>query len=361
MVICTILGTRPEIIKMSPVLRECERRDLPFYMIHTGQHYDYEMDQTFFDDLELPEPEYKINVGSWHHGEQTGRIMAGVEKILLSRKDTSITLVQGDTNTVLAGALASVKIPVKVGHVEAGLRSFDRSMPEEINRLVADHLSDLLFAPTNVSKNNLLREGIAEEKIYVTGNTVVDAVYQNVGIAKEKSNVLDRLGLSPQEYIAVTAHRAENVDNEKKLKNILEGIRRVSKHFDMPVVYPVHPRTQKMMLKFSASTEGITTVEPLGYLDFLLLEAKSWLILTDSGGIQEEACILKVPCVTLRENTERPETLEVSSNMLAGTAPEEILKASIEMAVKPRKWKNPFGEGESAKKIIQIYTNSDLV
>lgn len=349
-----VLGTRPEIIKMSPIIRECERKAFPYYIIHTGQHYDYEMDQAFFDDLELPEPEYKLNVGSWSHGEQTGRIMAGVEKILLTRNDTSITLVQGDTNTVLAGTLTSVKIPVKVGHVEAGLRSYDRSMPEEINRVVADHLSDYLFAPTNISENNLLREGIAEEKIHVTGNTVVDAVYQNVRMAEEKSKLLDRLGFSPRGYIVITAHRAENVDNEQKLKNILEGVRRVSKHFDLPVLYPVHPRTKKRIEEYRVSTEGITTIDPLGYLDFLLLEANARLIMTDSGGIQEEACILKVPCVTLRENTERPETLEVRSNILAGTEPEKIVGKSIEMAAKPRKWNNPFGDGKSANKILQI-------
>ena len=218
MVVGIVLGTRPEIIKLSPVIRECERVSIPYYVIHTGQHYDYGMDQAFFDDLGLPEPEYKLNVGSWGHGEQTGRIMAGVEKILLGRKDTGIVLVQGDTNTVLAGALAAVKIPVRVGHVEAGLRSFDRGMPEEINRVVADHVSDLLFAPTEESRGNLLREGIPDERIHVTGNTIVDAVYQNLGIAEEKSDVLDRLGLSPGGYITVTAHRAENVDDERRLR-----------------------------------------------------------------------------------------------------------------------------------------------
>ena len=354
MVICIVLGTRPEIIKMSPIIRECERRSLPYYVIHTGQHYDYEMDQAFFDDLELPEPLYKLNVGSWSHGEQTGRIMAGVEKILQSRRDTGIVLVQGDTNTVLAGSLAAVKIPVRLGHVEAGLRSFDRGMPEEINRVVADHVSDLLFAPTEVSRDNLLREGIADEKIHVTGNTVVDAVYQNMRIAEEKSDILARLGLSPGGYIVVTAHRAENVDDEQKLKNILEGIRLVSKHFNIPAIYPVHPRTRKKIEDYQASTHGITISEPLGYLDFLLLEANAKLIMTDSGGIQEEACILKVPSVTLRETTERPETLRVGSNTLAGTSYSFILEASKNIIQKQRNWENPFGDGKGATKIVQF-------
>ena len=204
MTIAVILGTRPEIIKMAPIIRECERRELDYFVLHTGQHYSHQMDSIFFEQLEIPAARYNLDVGSASHAEQTGRIMAGVENVLMDEKP-DIVLVQGDTNTVLAGALAASKLHIKVGHVEAGLRSYDRTMPEEINRVVADHISDYLFAPTENSRENLRREGIAEGKIWVTGNTIVDAVYQNLEIAKRKVNVLADLGLEPKEYFLGTA------------------------------------------------------------------------------------------------------------------------------------------------------------
>jgi UDP-N-acetylglucosamine 2-epimerase (non-hydrolysing) len=210
MTIAIILGTRPEIIKMAPVIRECQRRGLDYSIIHTGQHYSYQMDRIFFEQLELPQPDHNLDVGSGNHGEQTGRILADLEAVLMAERP-DVVLVQGDTNTVMAGALAASKLHIKVGHVEAGLRSYDRSMPEEINRVVADHVSDYCFAPTEISKANLLKEGIAEEKIHVTGNTVVDSVYQNLEIAMRKVNILADLGLEPKGYFLVTSHRQENV------------------------------------------------------------------------------------------------------------------------------------------------------
>ncbi|MDM7912778.1 MAG: UDP-N-acetylglucosamine 2-epimerase (non-hydrolyzing), partial [Methanotrichaceae archaeon] len=210
MTIAIILGTRPEIIKMAPVIRECQRRSQDFFVIHTGQHYSYEMDRVFFEDLELPLPEYNLDVGSGDHGEQTGKIMSGVEKVL-KKEQPNVVLVQGDTNTVMAGALAASKLHIKVGHVEAGLRSYDRNMPEEINRVVADHVSDYLFAPTKIARKNLLAEGIADDKISITGNTIVDSVYQNLEIARKKVQALEALGLSGREYFLATVHRAENV------------------------------------------------------------------------------------------------------------------------------------------------------
>ena len=348
-----ILGTRPEIIKMAPIIRLCEEKSVPYYLLHTGQHYSYEMDQTFFRDLELPEPRINLNVGSGTHAEQTASILVGVEKTL-QKKDTGVALVQGDTNTVLAGALAASKLHIPVGHVEAGLRSFDRTMPEEINRVVADHLSDFLFAPTEESKSNLLKEGIPEERIHVTGNTVVDAVHQNLSLAKEKSTILKLLSLEPGRYMVVTAHRAENVDNRDRLTGIIEGLGLVAEHLDQPIIYPVHPRTQKMIKEFRLTTRNLKVIQPLGYLDFLALEAASSLILTDSGGIQEEACILGVPCVTLRENTERPETLQVGSNILVGAEPERILRGALEMSRRKPDWPNPFGDGHSAERIMDI-------
>lgn len=348
-----ILGTRPEIIKMAPIIRLCEERATPYYLLHTGQHYSHELDKAFFTDLELPDPTFNLNVGSGTHAEQTASILLGVEKTL-QKSETSIALVEGDTNTVLAGALAAAKLHVPVGHVEAGLRSHDRSMPEEVNRVVADHLSDLLFAPTEESKQNLLNEGIPEEKIHVTGNTIVDAVHQNLKMAQEKSTILQQLSLDPKQYVVATAHRAENVDHKDKLAGIIQGLSLVAEHLDMPVVYPIHPRTQKMIKEFRLTTKNLKLIKPLGYLDFLALEAASSLVLTDSGGVQEEACILGVPCATLRENTERPETLQVGSNILVGTDPDRILRGAQEMSRRKTGWHNPFGDGKAAEKILTI-------
>jgi UDP-N-acetylglucosamine 2-epimerase (non-hydrolysing) len=350
--ILIVIGTRPEIIKMSPVIRECSSQGLEFSVLHTGQHYSYSMDSIFFDQLNLPSPEYKLDAGSGTQGAQTATILIGIENVLL-KHPPGIVLVQGDTNTVCAGALAAAKLHIPVGHVEAGLRSYDRTMPEEINRIVADHISDLLFAPTEISRQNLLREGIGEEKITVTGNTIVDAVMQNIKIGREKVHPLEKLGLEPGEYFLVTAHRAENVDDPVRLADILTGLKNTAEHFGLPVLFPMHPRTQKMVSEFSLSTEGIRVIDPVGYLEFLLLESKAALLLTDSGGVQEEGCILSVPCVTLRENTERPETIETGSNILAGTDPAKILDAAERMIDIPRTWNNPFGKGDASRRIIE--------
>ena len=357
--ICLVLGTRPEIIKLSPLIRECGRRQIPFFVLHTGQHYSYEMDRVFFEDLELPAPQYNLDAGSGLHGEQTGKILAGTERVLLAHRPDAV-LVQGDTNTVLAGALAATKLHIPVGHVEAGLRSFDRRMPEEINRVVADHVSDLLFAPTETAARYLRREGIPEEKISVTGNTVVDAVFQNQEIAKKKTGVTERVGAREGDFILVTAHRAENVDDRGRLAGILEGLGAVGEESGMQVIFPVHPRTAKMIREFGLETRGIRIVPPLGYLEFLLLESRAALILTDSGGIQEESCVLGVPCVTLRENTERPETLEVGSNVLAGTDPMAIRERSREMRSRDRGWENPYGDGHAGERILEVLARRGL-
>lgn len=351
MKIAIILGTRPEIIKMSPVIRECINRKLDYYILHTGQHYSYNMDRLFFEELNLPEAKYNLDVGSGSHGEQTAKMLSGIEKILLiDRPD--IVLVEGDTNTVLAGALAAAKLHIKVGHVEAGLRSYDRNMPEEINRILADHTSDLLFAPTTNSRDLLLKEGIPESKIFITGNTVVDALYQNQKIAKEKCDVLRKFSIEEKKYMLVTAHREENVDVEERLGGILEGLKRIYSEFHMPILFPIHPRTEKRIKEFNLKIpEGLQLIRPQGYLDFLLLEAGASIILTDSGGMQEEACILKVPCVTLRDNTERPETIEVGANVLAGIKSENIFKCAKEMLINKRYWRNPFGNGDAGVRI----------
>jgi UDP-N-acetylglucosamine 2-epimerase (non-hydrolysing) len=353
MTIAIILGTRPEIIKMAPVIRECQRRGLDYSIIHTGQHYSYQMDRIFFEQLELPQPDHNLDVGSGNHGEQTGRILADLEAVLMAERP-DVVLVQGDTNTVLAGALAASKLHIKVGHVEAGLRSYDRSMPEEINRVVADHVSDYCFAPTETSKVNLLKEGIAPEKIHVTGNTIVDSVYQNLEIAMRKGNVLSDLGLEPKEYFLVTTHRQENVDSKERLGEIIRGLEMVKSEFGLPVVFPVHPRTRKMVESFGFELDGIRAIEPLGFLEFLQLEANARLALTDSGGVQEEACILGVPCVTLRDNTERPETVDVGSNVLVGARSTQIVNGVRQMLEADAGLKNPFGDGNTGNRIIRI-------
>jgi len=354
--IAIVLGTRPKIIKMSPVIRECERRGLEYFVLHTGQHYSYEMDKVFFDELELPQPRYNLDVGSGSHAEQTGKIMTGVKKILV--EDQPDVLVQGDTNTVMASALAASKLHIKVGHVEAGLRSFDRNMPEEINRVVADHISDYLFAPTEIAKRNLLKEGLAADKISVTGNTIVDSVYQSLEISKRKVNVLKELGLKPKEYFLVTAHRAENVDDRERLGEIISGLKLIGREFSLLVIFPIHPRTIKMVESFGFELDGIRAINPIGFLEFLQLEANSRLALTDSGGVQEETCILGVPCVTLGDNTERPETIAAGSNTLVGANARDMLEGTRKMLVQGNGWKNPFGDGSSGRYIIDCLSNN---
>jgi UDP-N-acetylglucosamine 2-epimerase (non-hydrolysing) len=367
-----ILGTRPEIIKMSPVIRALEQLKSDYFILHTGQHYSYNMDRVFFEQLNLPEAKYNLEVGSGTHAEQTAKILIGVEKVLFSEKP-DVILVQGDTNTVLAAALAAAKLHIKIGHVEAGLRSYDRRMPEELNRILTDHCSDYLFAPTEKARDILLAEGIPSEKIFVTGNTVVDAVYQNLEIASASGNILKTLNLQPENYFLVTLHRQENVDDRSRFGSILSALNELTLKYKMPVIYPIHPRARKMMQEFkltSSQTSSSPTpvtynlepktynspclhlLDPVDYFSFLQLEKHARLVLTDSGGVQEESCILGVPCVTLRDNTERPETLEVGANLLAETAQDKIL-ACVETLINNRNsWNNPFGDGKAGNRII---------
>ena len=348
-----ILGTRPEIVKLSPIIREYEKSDANYFILHTGQHYSYNMDKIFFEQLELPNAKYNLDVGSSMHGAQTGKMLVGIEEIL-QKESPDVVLVEGDTNTVLAGALAATKLGIKVGHVEAGLRSYDRGMPEEANRVLADHCSDYLFAPTEKSKNILLHEGISENQIFLVGNTIVDAVYQNLKIAESKIQILNQLNLKANNYLLATAHRQENVDDKTRFTGIIKGLQLIQKELNIPLIYPIHPRAKKQLEQFSIDTNGLTLVEPLDYLSFLQLETKAKLVLTDSGGLQEETCILNVPCVTLRDNTERPETLEVGSNILAGTDPTKIFEAAKKSITKTKTWTNPFGDGKTASKIINV-------
>ena len=353
MKIAVVLGTRPEIIKMSPVIRELDINNSDYFILHTGQHYSYKLDRIFFEQLKLPEAKYNLEVGSGSHAEQMSKILVGVEKVLMAEKP-DIVLVEGDTNSVLAGALAAAKLHIEVGHVEAGLRSYDRRMPEEINRILTDHCSDYLFAPTDNAKDILLSEGILEKKIFVTGNTVVDAVHQNLEIARCHGESISSLNLTPGEYFLVTLHRQENVDEPVRLKSILEGLDRLVSELCLPIIYPIHPRSRKRLTEFEVDAGNLNLVEPLDYLDFLQAESNARLVLTDSGGVQEESCILGVPCVTLRDNTERPETLEVGSNMLAGAVPEKIIECAKMMLNRSNIWQNPFGDGKAGERIVQI-------
>ncbi len=359
MKIVTIVGTRPEIIKMAPVLAQMEKNNIDNILIHTGQHYDYEMSQQFFLDLELKKPEYNIEVGSNSHGKQTAAMIEKIEDILEIEKP-DIVLVQGDTNAVLAGAITASKMHIPVGHVEAGLRSYDKTMPEEINRQIADVCSAMFFVPTEESAINLLFENIDPHKIFITGNTIVDACIRHLKIAERKSNILSKLGITG-DLLTLTMHRAENVDDPERLKNIVDALLDLK---NITVIFPVHPRTLKNLKKFGLyskleSVSHIKLIKPIGYLDFLLLLSKSKVVMTDSGGLQEEAITLNVPCITLRYNTERPETVTAGGNILVGAEKEKILDAfnkicnDLGIYNKMKNAKNPFGDGNSSDNILK--------
>jgi UDP-N-acetylglucosamine 2-epimerase (non-hydrolysing) len=342
--ICFVLGTRPEIIKLCPLIKEAMRQGLSFFIIHTGQHYDYVLDSIFFNELKLPNPDYGLKVHAKTQGAQTGKMIEAIEEVLIARKPC-VVVVQGDTNSSLAGALAAVKLHIPVAHVEAGLRSYDKTMPEEVNRILIDHSSAILFAPTEISRKCLLAEGIKDEQIYVTGNTIVEALGENIDLAEMKSNILSTLKLENKKYILVTVHRQENVDNRNRFESIINALGRIAEMKDCVVLYPMHPRAKKMIAEFGiVMPKLIQAIEPLGYFDFLLLEKNTGLIITDSGGLQEEACILHVPCITVRDNTERPETVLCGANIIVGTKEENICNAIINQQNKKREWKQPFGE-----------------
>lgn len=375
MKIATILGTRPEIIKMAPIIDEIAKRGIGQIVLHTGQHYDKEMSDNFFRDLEIPSPDYNIHVGSASHGKQTGLMMKGIEEVLVSEKP-DIVLVQGDTNAVLAGALVASKLHIAVGHVEAGLRSFDMTMPEEINRRVADVASSMYFVPTVESAINLLAEGFSRRNLIITGNTVVDACFRHLEIAKKRGieeESLSRLDIENMDNIlTLTMHRAENVDDRKRVTSIIEALKELDQ---MNIIFPIHPRTKNTLQEFGLfdeldSLEHVHIIKPIGYLDFLQLTSASTLILTDSGGLQEEAITLDVPALTLRYNTERPETVTSGGNILVGSDKDAILEyvdrilSDEEFRDKMKNAPNPYGQGDSAKltvDAIQEYYEKGLL
>jgi len=355
------VGTRPELIKIAPVLEALTSHGHRAVLVHSGQHYDGNMSDQFIEELGLPRPALTIKVGSGSHGEQTGRALIGCERAIKVFKP-NVVIAQGDTNTALAAALTSSKMKVPFGHVEAGLRSYDREMPEEINRIIIDHISDLLFAPTYRSAMKLLSEGIPEYQIFVTGNTIVDSCLRFSKVAAEKSHILERLGLDKDQNLAVvTAHRPENVDSHERLRGIVTALRRLG---ECTFIFPVHPRALKRLKQFGLmkilrKARHIVLTDPLLYIDFLSVLMASRLVLTDSGGIQEEAVTLHVPCLTMRLNTERPETIDFGANFLVGTEPDRIVRFTKRIledkafAGRMRSAPNPYGDGHAGERIVE--------
>jgi UDP-N-acetylglucosamine 2-epimerase (non-hydrolysing) len=316
-----VVGARPNFMKAAPVLRALRLRGLRQSLVHTGQHYDARMSDVFFKELEIPEPDVNLAVGSGSHAQQTAQIMSRFEVVVLERKP-DLVLVYGDVNSTVAAALVCAKLLVPIGHVEAGLRSFDRAMPEEINRLLTDRLSDLLFTPSADGDANLLQEGIAPEKIHLVGNVMIDTLIRLLPAAAEMH--ID--GLPPQ-YALVTLHRPSNVDDPQMLRQILTAMLEVSR--DLQVIFPVHPRTRQRISQLGLPTHGIRIQDPVPYLEFLALQRRATVVLTDSGGVQEETTYLGIPCLTIRPNTERPVTVDVGTNVLIGS---DMKKLRFELA-----------------------------
>ncbi|MFZ5392122.1 MAG: non-hydrolyzing UDP-N-acetylglucosamine 2-epimerase [Patescibacteria group bacterium] len=349
-----ILGTRPEIIKLYPLITFCQKKHLPHYIVHTNQHYDRDLDQVFFKELKLKPAKYNLQIGSGQQGDQTGRMLIEIEKVLIADKP-DLVIVQGDTNTTLAGALASVKLNIPIAHIEAGLRSYDRSMPEEHNRIITDHISDYLFCPTNLQKQILQKENISSKKIDVVGNTIVDSVNMCIALARKNSLALSKYNLETNNYFLLTCHRPSNTDNSKNFQTIIDSIAKICQQENLKCIFPVHPRLNKHTKELKKIKNFIIT-KPLGYLDLLQLQKNSRLIFTDSGGIQEESCILHKKCLILRENTERPETVKVGGAiLLSKISSSEIIKKYNLLIRKKINWSNPFGNKPSQKIISKIF------
>jgi UDP-GlcNAc3NAcA epimerase len=348
MKIVSVVGVRPQFVKASVVSRVL-RKNNEECLIHTGQHYDYEMNKIFFEELCIPEPNYYLYVGSGLHGYQTGEMLRKLEEVLTIEKP-DLVLTYGDTNSTLAGALAASKLGIKNAHVESGLRSFDKSMPEEINRILTDHCSDILFCPTQNAVNNLEGEGITEN-VYLTGDVMVDSLLLNKEIAEARSSILNDLNLKNKDYLVATIHRANNTDNIEHLRNIIEAFQKLNEN----IIFPIHPRTEKLLKNYGlydSLLSFVTLIKPLGFLDFIKLMNHAKMILTDSGGVQKEAYILKVPCVTLRENTEWTETIKDGWNVLVGSNKDRILEVVNEFMPSVQEHRNRFGDGSASNRIV---------
>jgi UDP-N-acetylglucosamine 2-epimerase (non-hydrolysing) len=385
---CLVGGARPNFMKIAPLIRALHRinqrnernqrnqtNQINYKLVHTGQHYDYEMSTIFFKDLGIPKPDFFLDVGSGSHGEQTGGIMIGFEEVLLKEK-VDIVVVVGDVNSTMACALVAAKLHIPVAHVEAGLRSFDRTMPEEINRVLTDQISDYLFTPSSDANKNLRKEGVSPGKIFLVGNIMIDNLFFNLRKA-QKSNIFRTLGLvtngadsSIKDFALLTLHRPTNVDRKGSLNEIIGALKEILKEF--PIIFPIHPRTRKMVAKFNLEkyfrfnidrskvpiklSDSIYAIDPLGYIDFLGLMSKARFVLTDSGGIQEETTVLGIPCVTLRDTTERPITLTKGTNVLVHNDRKEIVAATRKILKEPGgKPRRPrLWDGKTAERIINI-------
>lgn len=349
MKVLTVVGARPQFIKAAPVSRALGEAGHTEFLVHTGQHYDYKLSRVFFEEMQLPEPAVNLEVGSGSHGWQTGQMLMGLEMTMQQQRPHYV-LVYGDTNSTIAAALAACKLELPVAHVEAGLRSFNRTMPEEHNRVLTDHCSAQLFCPTETAVENLAREGITDG-VHLVGDTMFDAVLQFAEVARQRSMILDQLGVGPQNYLLATLHRPYNTDVPENLRNILEAFADTGE----AIVFPVHPRTRRKISEMDAALSinpRVKMIEPVGYLDMLMLEQNARLILTDSGGMQKEAYFFGVPCITLRPETEWVETVEAGWNLIAGASRERILRAVKEHVWPTTQPPQVFGDGQAARKIV---------
>jgi len=347
-----VAGARPNFMKVAPLLEELRHYgSFESVFVHTGQHYDSKLSACFFQDLNLPEPDYFLGVGSGSHAQQTAEIMKRFEPVLTAERPDCVIVV-GDVNSTMAAAVVASKLQIPVVHVEAGLRSFDRSMPEEINRIITDAVSDILLVTEESGRQNLLREGVSADRIHLVGNLMIDSLHRSLDAAQQ-SNIMRRLGAAPRSFGLVTLHRPANVDHSEQLNEILDAIIEISQ--SLPLFFPVHPRTQAQLAGYPRMSDRVVLLDPLGYVDFLCLMSNSAVVLTDSGGVQEETTALRIPCITLRNNTERPITIEQGTNILAGTHKSTILAAWHEIQEHPKSGRIPdFWDGTTASRCAAV-------
>jgi UDP-N-acetylglucosamine 2-epimerase len=345
-----IIGARPQFVKAAPVIKAIRESNFDSILIHTGQHYDYEMSRVIFEQLNIPKPDINLDVGSGTHGWQTGEILIRIEKVLLEQK-VDWVLVYGDTNTTLAAALAASKLRVPLAHVEAGLRSFNKEMPEEHNRILTDHCSDVLFCPTKAAVDNLFREGIIKD-VHRVGDTMYDAVLQYQDVAERKSTILKSLGLKPGQYLLATVHRPCNADREDRLEPIFQALETIARR-GIPIVVPMHPRTKRTMEHMDLIPHAIQCLNPVSYMDMLVLEKNAKGIITDSGGVQKEAYWFRVPCITLRKETEWMETVSLGWNVLVGANSYSIVRA-VETIKPGEEKRDAYNDGRACNRIVQI-------
>ena len=353
MKIVTIIGARPQFIKAAVISRAIGlcREEIREVIVHTGQHFDANMSDIFFEELDIPKPDFNLGIGGGTHGQNTGRMIEGIEEVLMKEKPAFV-LVFGDTDSTLAGTIAAVKLHIPVAHVEAGLRSFNRKMPEEINRILTDHASEILFTPTLTAVNNLINEGINSNKIKQVGDVMYDAALYYGSKLEHTSNIIKQLGIGSKKYALATIHRAENVDDKERLNSILQGI----KHYSNTIIWPLHPRTKNRLESFGINIpDNIKMIEPVGYLDMIMLEKHAELIATDSGGVQKEAYFNKVPCITLRDETEWIELVQCGANIITGANTENIIAALKKVAMVDSNIFNIplYGNGNSGNEIVE--------